>query len=160
MTHDDVEAIAALDALGAATAEETRAMSAHIATCNSCRRAREEYAEAATLLVRSLEPVAPPEDVRDRVLEGREVSESRGVIDFETARPRNRATSTWWLATATTLGDVVHEVERDVGVRTEAQFVTAVGIGCHELREHVGGGALQVSRHVRVVEAGVGLLGS
>ena len=46
MTHDEIEAIAALDALGAATPEERREMNAHMAGCDSCRRARDEYAES------------------------------------------------------------------------------------------------------------------
>jgi anti-sigma-K factor RskA len=103
MTHDDFEAIAALDALGAASVEESRDLHAHAESCESCRRARDEYAEAVTQIARSLNPVTPPENVRKQVLRGVAVSESRGLSDFATARPRNRATSFWWLATAATL---------------------------------------------------------
>lgn len=107
MTHEEFEAIAALDAIGAATADESRALAAHAAGCDSCRRARDEFAEAATLLARSLDPVAPPADVRARVLatteervnDDEEYGEDTGVV-LTSSRWKIRP---WWLATAATL---------------------------------------------------------
>src|SRR2546423_284924 len=112
MTHDEIEAIAALDALGAATADEARSMSAHVATCESCRRARDEYAEAATVLALSLDPVAPPDDLRERVVDG--VSPA---VDRFKIRP-------WWLATAATLFLALWGW-REVGIRLAREHIIA-----------------------------------
>jgi CO dehydrogenase/acetyl-CoA synthase alpha subunit len=66
MTHEDTEAIAALDALGVAAAGDLAALAAHIACCIPCRRARDEYRRAVTFLAMGLEPVAPPYALRER----------------------------------------------------------------------------------------------
>ena len=63
--HEEFESLAALDAVGAASAEERRQLEAHVASCDDCRRAREEMAEAATAFARDLDPVAPPAKVRE-----------------------------------------------------------------------------------------------
>lgn len=94
MNHDEFEAIAALDAVGAATADEARSLAAHAEGCEACRRARDEYAEAATLLARGLEPVPPPAEVRERIAG---ISEPSNIAEAE------YRFSTWWLATAATL---------------------------------------------------------
>ena len=112
MTHDEIEAIAALDALGAATVDEARAMSAHLATCDSCRRARDEYAEAATALVMTLAPVTPPDELRERIVESVTPSVQRFKV-----RP-------WWLATAATLFLALWGW-REVGIRVEREHVIA-----------------------------------
>jgi anti-sigma-K factor RskA len=109
MTHEEIEAIAALDALGAATADETRAMSVHVAGCDSCRRARDQYAEAVTGLVYSLDPVAPPADLRERI-----VDTLTPVRQFK-VRP-------WWLATAATLFLALWGW-REVGIRVAREQV-------------------------------------
>lgn len=95
-THEDLEAIAALDAIGAATAEEAAALHAHLRDCADCRRARDDYAEAATLLARQLDPVIPPRDVRERIVGTVNQDASANVVE---AAPRFN----WWLATAATL---------------------------------------------------------
>jgi anti-sigma-K factor RskA len=109
MTHDDYESLAALDAIGAATADEQRSFEAHATGCEGCSRARDEFAEAATLLARSLDPVAPPADVRARVLS---IAAGEFPSDEEVAADEyepNVLTSSrwkvrpWWLATAATL---------------------------------------------------------
>jgi hypothetical protein len=95
VTHDDFESIAALDAIAAATPEEERALSEHLASCVSCRRASDEFAEAATLLALDLDPVAPPAGVRERV-----VGDLAAEEDDEL---RSTGRTRWWLATAATL---------------------------------------------------------
>ena len=97
MTHEEHESIAALDALGVADAEEERALRAHVASCDACRRAREEFAEAVTLLARDLPPSSPPGEVRERVLSAIASADSY-VIDGA-----RRIVHRWWLATAATV---------------------------------------------------------
>ena len=87
--------MAALDAVGAASPGEERELREHLGACAECRRVRDEYAEAVTLLARGLEPVAPPEELREAVVNG----ETRdNVVDA-----RRRFGNAWWLATAATL---------------------------------------------------------
>lgn len=95
MTHEEFESIAALDAVGAATPEEARLLDQHAVSCESCRRARDEFAEAATMLAQELEPVAPPPDVRERVVEI--------IAEEDAEEERVRFINPWWLATAATL---------------------------------------------------------
>ena len=93
IAHEHYDSIAALDAIGAATADEASAFHAHLPSCPDCRRARDEYGEAATLLARDLEPVTPPAALRDRILSS---SANDNVID---ARDRFNS-SRWWMAAA------------------------------------------------------------
>jgi anti-sigma-K factor RskA len=113
MTHDDFEAIAALDAIGAATAEEESALHEHLGSCVSCRRARDEYSEAAALMAKDLEPVAPPRDVRERVFE--EVSPADAGED-------RAVFGRWWLATAATLFLALWGW-REIGIRVAREHV-------------------------------------
>ncbi|HEX6100724.1 MAG TPA: anti-sigma factor [Thermoanaerobaculia bacterium] len=69
MTHEETESIAALDALGIAGAGDAIVLAMHVAGCLPCRRARDEYRRATTLLALGLDPVAPPRHVRERVVE-------------------------------------------------------------------------------------------
>jgi hypothetical protein len=98
MTHDEFESIAALEVLGAASAEEESALRQHVETCDSCRRARHEFGEAASLLARDLDPVAAPAEARQRTMENVEI----GEITLAEARKRF-AFRPWWLATAAVL---------------------------------------------------------
>jgi anti-sigma-K factor RskA len=91
--HAEYDSIAALDAIGAATPDEASALGAHLPSCADCRRARDEYGEAASLLGRDLDPVAPPPQLRDRIFAA---AENGNVID---ARDRFNA-SRWWMAAA------------------------------------------------------------
>jgi anti-sigma-K factor RskA len=69
MTHEETESIAALDALGVAGAGDAAVLSMHVAGCLPCRRARDEYRRATTLIALGLEPVSPPREVRQRLIE-------------------------------------------------------------------------------------------
>ena len=66
--HEQYQEIAALDAIGAASPDEERDLREHLVACAECRRVRDEYAEAVTLLARGLDPVPPPADLRERSL--------------------------------------------------------------------------------------------
>src|SRR5882757_5957371 len=97
MTHEHLESIAALDAIGAATADESGVFRAHLPQCADCRRARDEYEEAVGLLVRDLDPVEPPAAVLDRIFIAIDRQESaENVVD---ARERF-GISRWWMAAA------------------------------------------------------------
>jgi len=100
MTHEEFESIAALDAIGAATAEEAARLGGHLASCESCRRTRDEFAEAATLLAQDLDPVSPPPEVREHVIET--IAEEDEIEDNVVDAGR-RFINPWWLATAATL---------------------------------------------------------
>ena len=89
MTHADFESIAALDVLGAATAGEASALRTHLLACLPCRRTRDEYADATIFIALSLEPVAPPRELRARVA---------SALEHE-----SRRFDPWWLAVAATL---------------------------------------------------------
>jgi hypothetical protein len=91
MTHEEFDAIAALDAIGAASREEAASLEDHVAECLPCRRAREEYAEAATLMAQDLTPVEPPPIVHDRIV----AAVTPAVEEEERFNP-------WWLAVAAT----------------------------------------------------------
>lgn len=69
MTHEETESIAALDALGVAGAGDAVVLALHVAACLPCRRARDEYRRASALLALSLDPVLPPREVRERLVE-------------------------------------------------------------------------------------------
>lgn len=97
MTHEQLESIAALEAIGVATPEESSAFLAHAAACDDCRRARDEYEEAASLLARDLDPVTPPADVRDRIFAAiDETGGNENVVDAE----ERLGISRWWMAAA------------------------------------------------------------
>jgi anti-sigma-K factor RskA len=93
IAHEPYDSIAALDAIGAATADEASSFHAHLPSCPDCRRARDEYGEAASLLARDLEPVMPPPRLRARIIAA---TENDHVID---ARARFNS-SRWWMAAA------------------------------------------------------------
>ena len=121
MTHEEFQDVAALDAIGAASPDEERELGDHLAGCAECRRVRDEYGEAVTLLARGLDPVAPPAELRERVVSG----EDENVVD---ARRRFGA-SAWWLATAATLflalwgwRELAMRVEREKATTQQAEI--------------------------------------
>jgi cell division protein FtsB len=117
MTHEQSQEIAALDAIGAATPAEERDLREHLGACGECRRVRDEYAEAVTLLARGLDPVAPPADLRERLVAG---DGSDNVVDAR----RRFGGSAWWLATAATLFLALWGW-RELSMRVEREKLTA-----------------------------------
>jgi hypothetical protein len=91
--HETFDSIAAMDAIGAATPDEVSTLRAHLTSCPDCRRARDEYGQAAAMLAQDLDPVTPPPNVRDRIFAA---VENGNVVD---ARDRFNS-SRWWMAAA------------------------------------------------------------
>ncbi|HKR66301.1 MAG TPA: anti-sigma factor [Thermoanaerobaculia bacterium] len=120
MNHTDFESIAALDALGVASAGDTGALRLHLAGCLPCRRARVEYHEAASLIGRSLVPAPPPAFLRARI-----VAEVQG---------QERRSTAWWLATAASLFLVLWGW-REVGLRNAAAREAAQRTQIAELQQ-------------------------
>jgi cell division protein FtsB len=123
-THEEYQEMAALDAVGAASPDEERDLRDHLGQCEECRRVRDEYAEAVTLLARGLEPVTPPDDLRQRVVSG-EAEAEENVVDAR----RRFGGSAWWLATAATLflalwgwRELAMRVEREKATTQEAEI--------------------------------------
>jgi len=90
MTHEEIQQLAALDAIGAATADEVAELRRHLATCDDCRRAADELNESAALFALGVDPVTPPPRVKENLL--RDVGRA-------SARPALQ----WWLAAAAAL---------------------------------------------------------
>jgi anti-sigma-K factor RskA len=128
MTHEEFESIAALDAVGAATREERESLAAHLESCQDCRRVRDEYAEAATLLARGLEPVAPPADIRERVVATMDDEDEDEVDDGR------RFMNPWWLATAATLFLALWGW-REFGIRVNRETIRSQEAEIQQLKE-------------------------
>jgi anti-sigma-K factor RskA len=85
MTHEEIQQLAALDAIGAASPEEAAELRRHLSTCAECRRAADEMDETAALLALSIDAVTPPTSVKQNVLRN---------VGRASARP------VWWLSAA------------------------------------------------------------
>lgn len=92
--HEEFESLAALDAVGALDENEARALHEHLAGCEPCRLAADEFAESAAMLALSAPTIAPPAAARANVLGT--VREREELARAAERRP----TSTWWLAAA------------------------------------------------------------
>jgi cell division protein FtsB len=126
--HEQYQEIAALDAIGAASPDEERDLREHLGACAECRRVRDEYAEAVTLLARGLDPVPPPADLRERVVSADEPANV--VVDAR----RRFGKSAWWLATAATLFLALWGW-RELAMRVEREKYTTQQAEIHRLAE-------------------------
>jgi len=88
MTHEEIQQLAALDAIGSASAEELAELRRHLETCDECRRVADEMNEAAALLALSADPVTPPADARAKMLASLP------------PRVTSSANFQWWMAAA------------------------------------------------------------
>ncbi len=86
MTHDDVQAALAAEALGALDGPEAAAVRAHLAECGECRRELESLREAAASLAYAV-PRAPMDTARAARLRARLVA--RAAADAGAERPRD-----------------------------------------------------------------------
>ena len=96
MTHEEIQQLAALNAIGAASPEEVAELRRHLADCEECRRAAAELDESAALVALSVDPVAPPATVRASLM--RKLDRESTVKTLE--RPAPRRGSGWAQAAA------------------------------------------------------------
>jgi cell division protein FtsB len=87
MTHEEFESIAALDAIGVASLAEASSLRLHLGGCIPCRRARDDYERIASMLALALDPVEPPQELRER-------------INIPAASARS---APWWMSAAAAL---------------------------------------------------------
>ncbi|HYS56385.1 MAG TPA: anti-sigma factor [Thermoanaerobaculia bacterium] len=90
MTHEEIQQLAALDAINAATPEEVAELRRHLATCDDCRRAADELHEAAALIALGVDPDTPPPAAKENILRHVGRASARPVLQ-------------WWLAAAAAL---------------------------------------------------------
>jgi anti-sigma-K factor RskA len=91
MTHEEIQQLAALDAISAASPEEAAELRRHLATCDDdCRRVADEMNESAALLALAVDPVAPPAAVKQNVMRSLPRRERAPVLQ-------------WWMAAAAAL---------------------------------------------------------
>lgn len=113
MTHDEIQQLAALDAIGAATADEAAELRRHLATCADCRRAADELNESAALLALGVDPVAPPANVKQNVLRQLGRAEARPTSVLQWWMSAAAATLlVLWLWTAGQVRDAREEIAR------------------------------------------------
>jgi hypothetical protein len=80
MQHEEYKELVALEAVGSLALDEASSLAEHLDSCDECRNESAALRDAAAALVYTIEPVAPPEYLRDRVLEGVRASDS--VLPF------------------------------------------------------------------------------
>ena len=136
MTHAEFESIAALDVLGAATAGEASALRVHLLACLPCRRARDEYADAATFIALGLQPVDPPRDLRARV--------SNALAG------EKKKFDPWWLAVAAMIFFALW-VWREMGIRAARENDTVQIAELERLRNENAQLANRVSRTFELI---------
>lgn len=116
--HETYESLAALDALGAATADERSELLAHLDQCADCRRAHDQCVEAAAIIGSSVSPVNPPPEIRSNIMNAvDETPDEMVVIDrksFDATR--------WWLATAATIFFALW-AWRELGIRASREKI-------------------------------------
>lgn len=99
MTHEDIQQLAALNAISAASPEEVAELRRHLEECSECRLAADELDEAAALIGASVDPVQPPPIVRERLM--RKISNADRAPTVE--KPLPVAGPRWWLSAAAIL---------------------------------------------------------
>jgi anti-sigma-K factor RskA len=92
MTHEEHKGLLALAALGATDEREQGALDAHLAACGECRAELRALADTAALLAHHPAPVAPPPELRARLLsEIKSVGQGAAPARQEAAPPREAA---------------------------------------------------------------------
>jgi anti-sigma-K factor RskA len=122
MIHETFDEIAALEAVGAATADESRSLAEHLEGCNDCAALARAYRETAARLPLMLDPVSPPPGVRRSIMDA--VSASFRPVTLEIPyRPRPFIDPRWYAIAA--LLFLALWGWREVGIRVEREQVRA-----------------------------------
>jgi hypothetical protein len=98
MTHQETEQLLTLDAVDALAEDEAAALAAHLADCPECRGEADGWRETGALLALTLDPVAPPPQMRGVVI-GSIKPKAEGDVEMDDDReplfdPR------WWAVAA------------------------------------------------------------
>jgi anti-sigma-K factor RskA len=162
-THEDIEALAALDAVGAASVSEQASLQAHLDSCAECRMAHDEYSEAATAFARDLEPVNPPYEVRGAIMDTLEIDDGDDTLR-EIVEYRRRNDPRWWLATAATVFFALwgwrelalraaheHIQSRDAEIRTLSEQNTLLTQRNQRLTSEIAGLAASDTRVISLI---------
>jgi anti-sigma-K factor RskA len=122
MIHEPFDQIAALDAVGAATADESQALAEHLRGCDDCAALTREYRHAAARLPWLLDPVSPPPSVRRSIMDavGGGLSAAPAAV-LALAAPRPFIDPRWY-ATAAILFLALWGW-REMGIRVEREEV-------------------------------------
>ena len=95
MTHEEFEELSGAYVLGAVTPEERQAVREHLATCESCARLESELRAVVDLLPLSVTQVAPPQELKERVLASIR-QEQAGVVPIERGVRASRRRRPGW----------------------------------------------------------------
>jgi hypothetical protein len=102
--HEEFDALAALEAIGGATDDESRRLDEHCTACSPCRHALDDYREAAAGLAIAIAPVPPRRDARDTLLlqvQTEAVADSRvAEANADAEEAHRRTISPRWFAAA------------------------------------------------------------
>ena len=125
LTCDEVRDLAPLFAVGALDADEMAAVREHLGDCPEAHEELLAFGEAATALLETIEPVAPPPALRGRLLDAAEADLSSGdhpastatvppdslapltrtaIVDLAVERARRRSRLGWLVAVAALIG--------------------------------------------------------
>jgi len=102
--HEEFDELAALEAIGGVSGDESRRLAEHCTDCTPCSDALGDYRDAAAGFAIGLAPVTPRRDARDsllRQIEAEAVADSRIAEATEDAVEAVRRTiPSWWFAAA------------------------------------------------------------
>lgn len=95
---DRVEELAAAYALGAVDGEDERSIGAHLAACRQPHHEARSMIEGASMVAASLEPVAPSQGLRDRVMASVAVTpqDHARLATRTAAAPNGDGRRPWW----------------------------------------------------------------
>ncbi|MGH9900723.1 MAG: hypothetical protein ACRD68_02680, partial [Pyrinomonadaceae bacterium] len=79
MTHEEYKEMLAPGSIGALCDADERVLLAHLSACAECRAEAEVLNELAASLARLAPPVAPPAELRARILASVGIAENGGV---------------------------------------------------------------------------------
>jgi anti-sigma-K factor RskA len=159
-THDDVKGIIGAYVLGAVPAEEIPSIRAHILSCVECKAHADELSRAVESLSLSVEPVAPPPDFTQNVLEraARESSEpQRATVIRRRWRPLEVLAYAAVVVFAAVMGAIALDARQDAAVNRRVAVALLEAAEGIELQGQAGVAAKVVTRETGAVFVATGL---